>query len=363
MANSRTDTLKPYLGDPLEGLADPVGGRSDQNSDKRFCTGESSVIHKGNGVETVTYSNKEGTSGYVTYTGQSAFHMTPEGNVCLSTAQPAQSGSGGNIVCNSYGVIMNTGSLAIECKGSGDATRVADKNDKRKESTDETPALSISCEGDAFIECEGSEYAVRADNITLIADSVLTLKAPEINIEAGGGNGKVNIHTADYNINAAYNNKTVTGGDYTDGSGESTVNQVSPGAVSAVNSLGSLNHTVRKNYFMGVLGQYNLAAVGNVNFYSIKGGIGSAAVGKIYEGSVGPKVAQYVGKGLDPKKPPKASYEMFLGPNKYSYLMAASSGLGIVSKVGASAVVTNGIFLLAVKKGVAAIKSPTIFLN
>lgn len=365
MANSRTESIKQYTGDNNFGLgfADPTSGRTDENSEKKFCTGESSVIHKGNGVETVSYSNKEGGSGYITHNGQSSFHITPEGNICFSTAQPAQSGSGGNIVSNSYGVIMNTGSIAIECKGSGDATRVADKNSKRKEVTEETPALSIVCEGDAFIECEGSEYVVGAENITLIADTVLTLKAPEINLEAGEGNGKVNIYAADYNINVANINRTVTGGDYTDGSGESTVNQVSPGAVTAINSAGSVNHAVAKNYFMGVVGQYNLAATGNVNFYSVKAGIGSYASGKIYEGSLGPKEAQYVGKPLNPKKPPSASYSLSLGANKYSYLMNAASGIGIVSKVGASAVVTNGIFLLTTKKGTAAIKSPTIFLN
>ena len=270
----------------------------------QFCNADFNVIATKHGWTMGTYTNNDGTSGYILTNGTAIFHLDTVGNIILSTGKPAQAGCGGKVIMRGDDNASKFKTTSIHITGNDDQ-KTRTKDGEGGEKVEEYPPYSLFVEGDIAIESQGGEVSIKGDNITLNATNILTLRAGEaINLEAGQGGGKVNVLTGDYNINAAFQTNTITGGQYNDNSGEVTTNQILPGTVTAVNTVGGVNYMVRGDYNVGILGDYNVAATGNVLFGSLLGGLGIRIVGKSYEFVGGNKKSIIMGKPLSGIDPP-----------------------------------------------------------
>ena len=304
------------------GAARPEG--ADKLESGQFCNADFNVMQTKHGWTMGTYTNNDGTSGYILTNGTSIFHLDTAGNIILSTGKPAQAGCGGKVIIRAEDKQEKAKTTSIHITGNDDQkTRV--KDGEGGETVEEYPPYSLFVEGDIAIESQGGEVSIKADNITLNAVNVLTLRAGEaINLAAGEGGGKVNVLTGDYNINAAFSNNTITGGHYIDNAGETTVNQVVPGTVTSINTLGGVNYLVRGEYNVGVLGDYNVAAKGNILFGSLTGGLGTRIIGKSYEFVGGNKKSVIMGKPLSGIDPPTETFSQTIaGAAPVAYALRA----------------------------------------
>lgn len=341
------------------GAARPEG--ADKLESGQFCNADFNVMQTKHGWTMGTYTNNDGTSGYILTNGTSIFHLDTAGNIILSTGKPAQAGCGGKVIIRAEDKQEKAKTTSIHITGNDDQkTRV--KDGEGGETVEEYPPYSLFVEGDIAIESQGGEVSIKADNITLNAVNVLTLRAGEaINLEAGQGGGKVNVLTGDYNLNAAFSNNTITGGHYIDNAGETTVNQVVPGTVTSINTLGGVNYLVRGEYNVGVLGDYNVAAKGNILFGSLTGGLGTRVLGKSYESVGGNKKSVIFGKPLSGVDPPTETFQQTIsGAAPVSYALRAMQKIENKAVAGWSLSTAAPI---SMKGSVVTILGSSIFLN
>ena len=341
------------------GAARPEG--ADKLESGQFCNADFNVMQTKHGWTMGTYTNNDGTSGYILTNGTSIFHLDTAGNIILSTGKPAQAGCGGKVIIRAEDKQEKAKTTSIHITGNDDQkTRV--KDGEGGETVEEYPPYSLFVEGDIAIESQGGEVSIKADNITLNAVNVLTLRAGEaINLEAGQGGGKVNVLTGDYNLNAAFSNNTITGGHYIDNAGETTVNQVVPGTVTSINTLGGVNYLVRGEYNVGVLGDYNVAAKGNILLGSLTGGLGTRVLGKSYESVGGNKKSVIFGKPLSGVDPQTETFQQTIsGAAPVSYALRAMQKIENKAVAGWSLSTAAPI---SMKGSVVTILGSSIFLN
>jgi hypothetical protein len=370
--HNKTDTVKPSAKSSTlakeGGAAEPNSGRKEELSTKQFCSTKPTVHWVSNGWTCMDWEGADGQpGGYVVTNGQSAMFFDETGNMTFSTGVPGQSGCGGKLVFNSADQIHNAqGTISIHAKGPKDATRTADSRGSKGESTKESHAYSVYAEGKVAIEAQGDSCDLKGDNITINALKTLTLKAGEaVNIEVGDGNGKMSIYCGDYNLNTSFNNKTIGSADYTDGAGEKTLNTTQPGSVEATNTIGTINRSIKGNYYLGVAGHYNLNALANINLKSTTGGIGIDVVGNQYTKVGGTRTEKIL--GVVPSvgdKPPVvgACWDLKLGPGKQSFKAKLVSGIEVKSALGVNSFKLNGVTDVKIT-GTLTVKALTIFLN
>ena len=370
--HNKTDTVKPSAKSSTlakeGGAVEPNSGRKEELSTKQFCSTKPTVHWVSNGWTCMDWEGADGQpGGYVVTNGQSAMFFDETGNMTFSTGVPGQSGCGGKLVFNSADQIHNAqGTISIHAKGPKDATRTADSRGSKGESTKESHAYSVYAEGKVAIEAQGDSCDLKGDNITINALKTLTLKAGEaVNIEVGDGNGKMSIYCGDYNLNTSFNNKTIGSADYTDGAGEKTLNTTQPGSVEATNTIGTINRSIKGNYYLGVAGHYNLNALANINLKSTTGGIGIDVVGNQYTKVGGTRTEKIL--GVVPSvgdKPPVvgACWDLKLGPGKQSFKANLASGIEVKSALGVNSFKLNGVTDVKIT-GTLTVKALTIFLN
>ena len=342
-----------------KGAARPEG--SNKLESGQFCNADFNVIATKHGWTMGTYTNNDGTSGYILTNGTSIFHLDTAGNIILSTGKPAQAGCGGKVIIRAEDKQEKAKTTSIHITGNDDQ-KTRTKDGEGGEKVEEYPPYSLFVEGDIAIESQGGEVSIKGDNITLNATNILTLRAGEaINLEAGQGGGKVNVLAGDYNINAAFSNNTITGGHYIDNTGETTVNQVVPGTTTSINTLGGVNYLVRGEYNVGILKDYNVAAKGNILFGSLTGGIGVKTVGKSYEFVGSTKESIIMGKPFGGAEPPTETYKQTIaGAAPISYALRATQRIENKTITGWS-LTTKGP--VDVKGSLITIKGASIFLN
>lgn len=368
--HNKTDTVKPSAGAAgvaAEGGAAEPKARKDKADSGQFCAVKPTVHWVSNGWTCMDWEGDDNTpGGYTVTNGQSALFFDETGNMVFTTGLPSQAGCGGKLIFSSAGQMHNvSGPVSIQSKGPKDTTRSADSS-SRGESTKESHAYSVYAEGKVAIEAQGESCDLKGDNITINALKTLTLKAGEaVNIEVGDGNGKMSIFTGDYNLNTSFNNKTIGSADYTDGAGEKTLNTTQPGSVEATNSIGTINHSIAGNYYLGVAGHYNLNALANINFKSTTGGFGLETTGSHFIKAGGTKTEEIL--GVVPSiggKPPVvgACWDLKLGPGKQSFKAMMASGIEVVSALGVNSVKLAGVTDVTIA-GTLSVKAITIFLN
>lgn len=256
------------------------------------------VIFKDKGWTLATYTNEDDSSGFILSNGQTAFHLDSSGNMILATGKPL-GGCGGKAIMSSSEFLQKTGSIAIEVTGNDD--KETSKADNKGSSTKEKlPAYSLAVFGDIAIEAIGGQVGIKGDNISLKANNNLILEAGEaVKINSGSGAGNLNIFAGNLNLTAINFNKKVSGGEYSQGSGEFKVEQTKPGAVTEISTPGSVNYIVNGNYTVGVTGDYNLNVTGACSVAGKKNYFLSTK-GNYVEEIEGKKTVKI--KGIDPYK-------------------------------------------------------------
>lgn len=342
-----------------KGPARPAG--ADELKAGQISTEACHVIAQKHGWTLATYKNADGSSGAVMTNGEAAIHFDANNRIIIATGDPSQGGCGGQVVINSSDRLETSKTQTIHITGNADEERVKGKDGK--EEIKKRPAYSLMVEGDIAIEGRG-EVSIGGDNVTIVSKNVLTLKGTEINLEAGNGGGKVNIHAADISKNIAFEKTVNTGGSHSEVKGEFTVNQKSnPGAVAAINTVGGVNMLVRGDYNISTLGQYQVSAIGNILHSSTKGGYAIKIPGKYSSQIGGVKEEKILGKSISASESaPTTTYKLDLGPNTTG-LQINSTGAIKMQAIGADATITAplGINLYAGKKFTAV--AAAIFLN
>jgi hypothetical protein len=342
-----------------KGPARPEG--ADKLEPGQISTEACHVIAHKHGWTLATYKNEDGSTGAVMTNGQSAIHFDANNRIIIATGEPAQGGCGGQVVINAADRLETSKTQTIHITGNPNEERVPGKDGK--EEIKDRPAYSLMVEGNIAIEGRG-EVNIGGDNVTIVSKNVLTLKGTEINLIAGDGGGKVNIHAGDVSKNVAFEKNVTTGGSHSEVTGEFTVNQkANPGAVTAINTLGGVNMLVRGDYNISTLGQYQVNATGNILMSSAKGGFATIAPGKYYSWTGGIKEESIMGKSISASSTkPSTTYSLNLGPNKTG-IQLNSTGSIKMQAIGADATITApiGINLFGGKKITAV--AAAIFLN
>jgi len=210
------------------------------------------------GFNLTAYSMPDGSNGWALYNGKMAFHLGADGNMTFSAGTPGQKGCGGKMVMNSQSQLQKAESIAIEVTGrpdGGTVEKTADDDGNVEEKN--LPSYSLKVYGPVNIEALGGDCAVKGDNVTVNANSTLNLKSnKDINLQAGENGGKINMSAGSVNIDAAFFDKKISGGDYTTGAGEVKVEQNKAGSEVTVETPGSVRYIVNGDYTVGVKGKY-----------------------------------------------------------------------------------------------------------
>ena len=216
------------------------------------------------GFNLTAYSMPDGSNGWALYNGKMAFHLGADGNMTFSAGAPGQSGCGGKMVLNSQSQLQKAESIAIEVTGrpdGGTVEKTADTDGNVEEKN--LPSYSLKVYGPVNIEALGGDCAVKGDNVLVSANSTLNLKSnKDINIQAGENGGKINLLSGVLNIDAAFVNKNISGGDYTTGAGEVKVEQNKAGSEVSIETPGSVRYIVNGDYTVGVKGKYTTDVTG-----------------------------------------------------------------------------------------------------
>jgi hypothetical protein len=316
----------------VDSVANPTDGRDEELEGGQICNNDFHVLATQHGWTMGTYTNKDGSSGYILTNGQSIFHFDSAGNIILASGKTGQSGCGGKVIIRADDRMESSRSVSIHVKGNDDERTKT--NNGGKEEVEKTPAYSLFVEGDVAIESKGGEIVLGGSNITINAANVLTLKAGEmINLEAGEGGGKINVLTNDYNLNTTFLSETINGGKYTDGAGEVTVNQKqNPSAMTSINTVGGINYMVNGDYRIAVKKDFQLSSDGNVLF-SGRAGYASKFKGNFYEEITGKKLEKIYGRSQSQDQ--KETYVLDVGPGQEeSIKIKSSSSISIDSVSG-----------------------------
>ena len=338
------------------GPARPEG--SDAPEEGQFCNDDFNVIATKHGWTMGTYTNKDGSTGFILTNGQSMFHFDVNGNIVMATGKPGQSGCGGKVVIHAKDHHEKTDTYALHVRGNDD-----EQTKEEDGSTTKSAPYSIYVEGDVAIESQGGDVGIKGDNITLNAVNNLTLRAGEnINIEPAEGQGKVNVTAADINMDSSFTRFTTSGGFYVDGSGEFAVNQKDQiGASTSINTIGTVNHVIK--------GEYNLRATGNLQlesdfghllFKSTKGGMARIINGDDSMIVRGVKDMNIIGKSVNVDEPP-AALKMKLGTSAGGSLDINAASFVNIKAVGASIFNSTNINLIG--KTAITMTGKSIFLN
>jgi hypothetical protein len=186
------------------------------------------------------------------------FQMTPDGNFIFSAAKPSDSGCGGKLVQNVAEVITKTKGLYCEVTGPDDSVKEKKEGEDGNIEEKKDPSYSLKVYGDCWIEALGGEVKIKGDNIQLNSNSTLTLNsAKTINLQAGEKSGVLNINAGTINMNASFLKKKITGGEYSESSGEHKTTQNKIGAKVSVNTSG-MTKNITGNETTNVTGDYTV---------------------------------------------------------------------------------------------------------
>ena len=282
---------------------------------------------------------------YAITNGNSAMIMDELGNYRLVTGKPGDSGCGGKMVQVAHDFIVKGHSYAGQFTGSSSERQKDGKSE-------EIPAYSIHATGEVAIEAMGGDAGIMGDNVVIHARKNLILKSGNnIQIEAGNGNGQVNLAAAKFVVDSAFIHQNAKGV-HTDGTAEMTVNQDMPGARTTVNTRGSITYTVDGSYRFAVGGKFELDGGANMLLKSGRGGISIKAKGPSYEDIGGIKETKVKAVPVPPMAPATDAWKIELGAAK-------TSGIKIDSQLGITAKFNGGINMLKFMGKTTTISSPT----
>lgn len=257
------------------------------------------------------YKFPDGSTGAALYSKAWAFHADNNNNFIFTAGPPSQGGCGGKLIQKTEAIVQQTGSVSTHVTGRKEDGVVDKKVKDGDVEESKLPAYSLKVEGDIFIESVGGEVALKGDVITLNALNTLNLKSgKDINIQAGDNSGKVTINCSKYDLNAAFLNKNVTGGEYSKGSGENEVEQYNSGSTTTLSTPGSVNYVVNGDYTVGVKGDYKQIVDKNYSIESKKDY--AIKIDGDYSMEVGGK-AKTIFNGVNKQSTQKEAYLMKIG--------------------------------------------------
>jgi hypothetical protein len=343
-----------------KGAARPEGAADLEEG--QFCNDDFHVIATKHGWTMGSYTNSDGSTGFILSNGQSMFHFDINGNIVLATGKPGQSGCGGKVVIHSNNHHESTGSYNLHVKGNDEESEK--EGSAATGDVKSTPAYSIYVEGDVAIESQGGDVGLKGDNITINAINNLILRAGEnINLESGEGQGKITAIATDVNVDSSFTRFTTSGGFYVEGTGEFEVNQKDKvGASASINTKGDINHVVEGKYSLKTRGDYTVESeTGHLLFKASRGGIATDVKGKSYESVGGTKETKILGRSTSAKGQQDPAYKIDIGASQKGSLDIKGASYFNARFVGKSAFDSTTLDIKA--KGALKMNGKSIFLN
>lgn len=282
--------------------AKPTEDTSVSFVDKSFCTGKVELIGIHLGYMLGTYSNKDGSGGLFITDGATCLHIDENRNIHLQTGKTANDGTnGGNLIHRADMIMDKCKSYSGHFKGNDDDSTTGAGGE-----TSKNPAYSLTVEGEMDIVVHG-DANIAADNITLDAKEVLTLKGGnQVKIESGDGGGKVNTIASEITTTGKFVKYDLTSSFYVNGPEEITYNQKlksdpisgsvnvnTPAAVISSNTVGARNEVM--------LGNTKMLSTGNMQLEGYKtllrdfGGTSNVSLGPFVQFSVGQYEGDFIG--------------------------------------------------------------------
>ena len=277
-----------------------------------------------------SYKYGDGSNGFAILSKAWAIHVDNNNNFIFTAGPPSQGGCGGKMIQKTEAIVQRTGSVSTHVTGRKDdgVTKQEVKDGGVEES--KLPAYSLKVEGDILLESIGGEVVLKGDNITLNALNTLNLKSgKDINIQAGDNSGKISMNCSKFDLDAAFFNKNISGGEYSKGSGETQVEQYNPNATTEISTPGSIKYTVNGDYEVGVTGDYKQIVNGHYSLsvdkdyaHTVKGDYSMKVEGK----------AKSVFNGINKTSAQQETYILEVGAASKqipSYLISSGSGVKI----------------------------------
>lgn len=355
------DTSSNIAGDTANLDQAPSKERQD-NKDKKAAVECQPTVEQRDGFTIISWKsgpNCDQPGGFAITNGQSALVFDEAGNITQSTGQAGDSGCGGKLVTSAKNVMTKAHTIAIQATG-GEQTRKSDQ--EGGEQTDEDAAISMLGEGNIEIEATGAEVSIGADKaVTVKSDTTLYLKSGDnIVLDANGGKGQINVHCAKWQLNAAFKEEKIEGGQWTEGAGEVTVNQTKAGSVFSINTEGSINHTIKGNYMFDVQGKYNLKGQKNICIESMLGGLSIKTKSKFSENIKGIKKTIIRGAQVSAKDK-SAVWDIDIGKGKTGLKVKSAGMMDIKGFTGKNNINITGPITMRSKK--LSINAVQVYLN
>lgn len=313
-------TNQPTSTDTSGTLPRPEGA----NASSQFFEGATPIFSRFIGPDWLecAYEFPDKSVGYFTSDGQKGIHYTNTNNIVISAGKPSQGGCGGKMVFNTQGQIHSTTSFAMEVSGKENESTTEETKEGDVETT-EPPAYSLKVYGDIQIECVGGEIFLKGDNITLNASNTLNLvSGKDVNIQAGGDSGSINLKGANVKVDAAFLKKNASSGEYSTAA-EVQSDQILPGSSTVINSVGGVEYHLDGNYKYSTTGNYTLSVGGTFDTdvtldYAL-------TVNKNYGAEIKGKYKSDVKGVVSDADPSIPNYQIIVGPGKGSKELPAFS--------------------------------------
>ena len=284
---------------------------------------------------------EDGSNGLMITNGSTIFHMDNTGNMIFGTGDPSQGGCGGKLILNTASQMQKAKTVAVEVTGDDEDGKTEEKsNDDGNSEEVKVPAYSLKVYGEIAIESVGGEVTIGGDNITLNAKDTLALKAGKsILLQAGEKGGNIDMNAGKVKIDCAYYDKTISGGEYSTGAGESDITQILPGSTITEQTVGSIKQVVTGDIELGAVGEIKL---GSTTFHQQANlDMGIRALKDLSISATGKSKMEVLGTVSEKEaKAPGTNFEIFVGPGKSptketpAFKLSSGGAIGMESLFG-----------------------------
>ena len=211
----------------------------------------------------VGYEFKDGSTGFAMIGEAWTIHVDNNNNMIFASGGPQQGGCGGKHIKQSQGEMTKTKSMSIHVTGrDDDGLQSTDTDESGSISEDKLPSYSVKIDGDGVIEVVGGEFSLAGDVININGRNSVNITGKEVNIDAAGGSGAINMTGSTVKQKAQFSERQTSGGEYVDGAPEVQTTQY--------NAAGSIDVNTPGDYYVLANGTLELSSTGNLDIVTNK---------------------------------------------------------------------------------------------
>lgn len=211
----------------------------------------------------VGYEFVDGSNGFAIIGEAWTIHVDNNNNMIFTSGAPQQGGCGGKHIRQSQGEMTKTKSMSIHVTGrDDDGLQSTDTDESGTISEDKLPSYSVKIDGDGVIEVVGGELSLAGDVININGRNSVNITGKEVNIDAAGGSGAINMAGSTVKQKSQFSEKQTSAGEYIDGAPEVQTTQY--------NAAGSVDVNTPGDFYVLANGTLELSSSGNLDIVTGK---------------------------------------------------------------------------------------------